>query len=120
VFPGLFRGVLDVCARGVTDEMAFAAAHELAACKAEAGLDENHILPAMDDIEVAVQIAVTVGLAAQRQNVTGKQTERNALLLEAREKILTARAALETLVANGLVEPEASIEKNRRRRDWSR
>jgi malate dehydrogenase (oxaloacetate-decarboxylating) len=53
VFPGLFRGVLDVRARRITDEMALAAAHELAACGEAIGLDERHILPAMDDVDVA-------------------------------------------------------------------
>jgi malate dehydrogenase (oxaloacetate-decarboxylating) len=32
VFPGVFRGALDVRARTITDEMAMAAAHELARC----------------------------------------------------------------------------------------
>lgn len=103
VFPGLFRGVLDVRARRITDEMALAAAHELAACGAEIGLDENHILPAMDNMDVAARIAASVGLAAQRQGIAKKQAGRDALLSRARQKILTARAALEALVERDLL-----------------
>lgn len=45
-FPGIFRGVLDVQARAITDEMALAAAHELASFARERGLSEDAILPA--------------------------------------------------------------------------
>jgi malate dehydrogenase (oxaloacetate-decarboxylating) len=107
VFPGLFRGVLDVRARRITDEMALAAAHELAACGEGIGLDERHILPTMDDVDVAARIAASVGMAAQRQDVAKRQTDRNSLLLGARQTIETARAALQALVRNGVV-PAAS------------
>ncbi|MFN2166576.1 MAG: NADP-dependent malic enzyme, partial [Anaerolineae bacterium] len=51
-FPGIFRGVLDVRATTITDEMAIAAARELALCAEERGLDEEHLVPTMDDWEV--------------------------------------------------------------------
>jgi malate dehydrogenase (oxaloacetate-decarboxylating) len=38
-FPGIFRGVLDVRATTITDEMAVAAAEELACCAEEKGLE---------------------------------------------------------------------------------
>ena len=105
VFPGLFRGVLDVRARRITDEMALAAAHELAECGRATGLDDRHILPAMDDVDVAARIAASVGVAAQRQGIAERQADRNALLTAARQKIETARGALEALMRNGLVPP---------------
>jgi malate dehydrogenase (oxaloacetate-decarboxylating) len=52
-FPGIFRGVLDVRARTITDEMAIAAAGALAQLGREQGLTEERILPGTGDIEVA-------------------------------------------------------------------
>jgi malate dehydrogenase (oxaloacetate-decarboxylating) len=103
VFPGLFRGVLDVRARRITDEMALAAAHELAACREEVGLDEHHILPTMDDIDVAARLAAAVGMAAQRQGVAERRVARDALLLGARRTIGTAREALAALMRSGVI-----------------
>ena len=99
VFPGLFRGVLDVRARLITDEMALAAAHELAACQDEIGLDDRHILPAMDDETVAARIAAAAGMVAQGQGLAERQVERDVLLVEARRTIASARAALDGLAA---------------------
>ncbi|HDH09549.1 MAG TPA: NADP-dependent malic enzyme, partial [Chloroflexi bacterium] len=57
-FPGIFRGVLDVRARTITDEMALAAAHELARCAEERGIHEDDIAPRMDEWEVFPREAV--------------------------------------------------------------
>jgi len=48
-FPGLFRGVLDVRARTISDEMCLAVAHELADMAAATRLSPDYILPTMDE-----------------------------------------------------------------------
>lgn len=67
-FPGIFRGTLDVRARTITDEMCFAAAQALANQIGDR-LDEEHILPTMDDWEVYPREAAAVGVKAQEQGV---------------------------------------------------
>ena len=67
VFPGMFRGVLDVRARVINEGMAIAAAVALADYGVELGLRPDSILPNMEDPETAIRIAVAVGLEAQRQ-----------------------------------------------------
>jgi malate dehydrogenase (oxaloacetate-decarboxylating) len=67
-FPGIFRGTLDVRARTITDEMCFAAANALAEQIGDQ-LDEDHILPTMDDWEVFPREAAAVGMKAQEQGV---------------------------------------------------
>jgi malate dehydrogenase (oxaloacetate-decarboxylating) len=106
VFPGLFRGVLDVQARRITDEMALAAARELAFCREAAGLDEGRILPAMDDEDVAVRIAAAVGMAAQEQGLANRCIKRDALLSGARGAIGSARASLAALMRDGVIPDE--------------
>jgi malate dehydrogenase (oxaloacetate-decarboxylating) len=68
-FPGIFRGVLDVRARTITDEMCFAAAKALADHVGDR-LGEEHILPTMDDWEVFPREAAAVAIKAQEQGVT--------------------------------------------------
>lgn len=106
VFPGLFRGVLDVRAKRITDEMALAAARELASCREAAGLDERHILPATDDEDVAVRIAAAVGMAAQKQGHAERRIDRDAILTGARQAIGSARAALTALMRDGVIPEE--------------
>ncbi|MCK4908938.1 MAG: NADP-dependent malic enzyme, partial [Planctomycetes bacterium] len=60
-FPGIFRGVLDVGASTITDEMAIAAAHELAKCAEDKGLTDDYITPGMDEWEVFPREAAAVG-----------------------------------------------------------
>lgn len=48
VFPGIFRGALDVRTTTITDEMAVAGAHELAGYAVKQGIQENYLLPTMD------------------------------------------------------------------------
>ena len=48
-FPGMFRGVLDVRARRISDQMALAAARALAEFAQARGIDEDSILPRMDE-----------------------------------------------------------------------
>jgi malate dehydrogenase (oxaloacetate-decarboxylating) len=67
-FPGIFRGTLDVRAKTITDEMCFAAAEALSG-HIGGTLDENHILPTMDDWEVFPREAAAVGRKAVEQGV---------------------------------------------------
>jgi malate dehydrogenase (oxaloacetate-decarboxylating) len=106
VFPGLFRGVLDVRAKRITDQMALAAARELASCGEAAGLDERRVLPAMDNEDVAIRIAAAVGMAAQTQGLAERQIDRDAILAGARQTIGSARAALIALMRDGVISGE--------------
>lgn len=67
-FPGIFRGTLDVRARTITDEMCFAAAQAMAS-QIGSDLDEDHILPTMDDWEVFPREAAMVAMKAQEQGL---------------------------------------------------
>ncbi len=67
-FPGIFRGALDVRAKTITDEMCFAAATALADHIGDK-LDDEHLLPIMEDWEVFPREAAAVGMKAQEQGV---------------------------------------------------
>ena len=64
VFPGLFRGLLDVRARRVNDQMLLAAAQALAGIVSEDELSHDCIIPRVLDFRVAPAIAQAVAAAA--------------------------------------------------------
>jgi malate dehydrogenase (oxaloacetate-decarboxylating) len=103
VFPGLFRGVLDVRARAIPDEIAAAVARALAAFAEERGLREDRILPRMDDREVHVRVAVAAATEAQARGLA--RLARTAADLEAgaRRIMQNARDATALLAGAGLV-----------------
>lgn len=68
-FPGIFRGTLDVRAKKITDEMCIVAAKELAQVAEDKGLNEDYIIPNMDQWEVFPREAVKVGTKAIEQGV---------------------------------------------------
>jgi malate dehydrogenase (oxaloacetate-decarboxylating) len=103
VFPGLFRGVLDVRARRITDEMAIAAAHALAKFAQDRGIGETSILPRMDEWEVAVHVAVATAMKAQEQGLARIAKSADALYAEARARIKAAREATALLMREGLI-----------------
>ena len=75
VVPGVFRGLLDVAARGVNDEMKIAAAEALAGCLPEGELRTDRILPSLMDFRVAPAIAAAVAKAAIKTGRARKQVD---------------------------------------------
>ena len=74
VFPGVFRGVLDVRATTVTDTMAIAAAEELAKYAREKGLREDYIIPTMEEWDVYPRVAAAVAVKAVEEGKARRTT----------------------------------------------
>jgi malate dehydrogenase (oxaloacetate-decarboxylating) len=104
-FPGIFRGVLDVRASTITDEMAIAAAEELARCAAEGGLDDEHIVPSMDESEVFPREAAAVGMKAQEQGLARVSATYEELLQRATEIINGAQELTRFMMERELIPP---------------
>ena len=104
-FPGIFRGTLDVRAKTITDEMALAAAHELAKCAEERGIDEENIAPNMDEWEVYPREAVAAAMKAQEQGIARLSKTREQLYEEASVIIRQAREATQCLMREGFIAP---------------
>ncbi len=65
-FPGLFRGLLDAAATGVTDDMKIAAARAIAEVVGE-DVSEDYIIPSPFDRSVAPAVAAAVSRTARDQ-----------------------------------------------------
>jgi malate dehydrogenase (oxaloacetate-decarboxylating) len=72
-FPGFFRGLLDVRARRVNDDMKLAAAHALAGIVGKSELSEEYITPSMFDPRVVPAVAAAVAETAIRTGVARKK-----------------------------------------------
>ena len=102
-FPGIFRGTLDVKARTITDEMAIAAAYELAKVAEEHGISEDYVIPNMDQWEVFPREAVAVGMKAMEQGVARVKMSRDELYHTAEERIKTTREKVKHLMDVGYI-----------------
>jgi malate dehydrogenase (oxaloacetate-decarboxylating) len=106
-FPGIFRGTLDVRARTITDEMCFAAAQALADHVGDR-LDDEHILPNMDDWEVFPREAAAVAMKAIEQGLTHHETTYDEEFELATRIIKRSRSMTQRLMEEGFIpEPPA-------------
>lgn len=102
-FPGIFRGALDVQARTITDDMALAAANELAVAADQHGIHEEYIVPRMDEWEVVPRIAVATAMKAQEQGVARLRKTSDVLYQNASKLIRDARETTHVLMREGLI-----------------
>ncbi|MEK6693177.1 MAG: NAD-dependent malic enzyme [Nitrospirota bacterium] len=71
-FPGLFKGLLDIRAKGVNEEVKFAAARAIAYYLEEDELSEDHILPSIFDKKITLAVAHAVAEDAKRTGLARK------------------------------------------------
>jgi len=102
-FPGIFRGVLDVKAKTITDDMCIAAGMELAKFAEERGIHEGDIVPRMDEWEVYPREAVACALKSMEVGVARVKPSRQELWDRAVSIIKNARESTKTLMERGFI-----------------
>ena len=75
VFPGVFRGALDVQAREINEAMKLAAATALAETVPPSALSEDYIIPSVFDKEIVPRVAKAVATAARETGVARRRTK---------------------------------------------
>ena len=75
-FPGLFRGVLDVRASTINDEMKVAAAIAIAGVIPDSHISEDFIIPSVFDKNVAKRVALCVARVASETGVARRRQRR--------------------------------------------
>jgi malate dehydrogenase (oxaloacetate-decarboxylating) len=101
-FPGIFRGTLDVRARTITDEMCFAAAKALAD-HIGSNLNENQILPTMDDWEIFPREAAAVAVKAQEQGLARISISYDDEYKQAMDIISRSRNLTQLMMKDGFI-----------------
>lgn len=71
-YPGIFRGLLDAKAKGVNEEIKFAAAKAIAHILKDDELHEDYIIPSGFDRKVAASVAHAVAEAARKTGLARK------------------------------------------------
>ena len=103
-FPGLFRGVLDVRARTISDEMCLAVAHELADMAAATRLSPDYILPTMDEWDLFPREAAAAAAKAVEQGLARKPLTYDQEYQLASAIIKNARDLTHTMMDEGFIE----------------
>lgn len=101
VFPGLFRGILDVGARRITERAALAAAHALVDRAKALGLGERSLLPPLDDIPSAAAVASAAAGAAMTEGLARLLISPEQVQEDTAARIAAARAATALITGGG-------------------
>lgn len=102
-FPAVFRGALQVRAREITDSMCLAAAYALADYAEEKGINENYIIPSMEETEVYIREALAVARVAIEEGVARRKISLNELRSEIEKLIERPKLITKILVNRKLI-----------------
>lgn len=103
VFPGVFRGVLSVRAKKITEEMCITAANTLARL-AESRLSEDYIIPKMTEIHVFPEVATAVGMKAIDLGLARRMFTPDELYQHASKLIFGTHEKVRKLMELGYIE----------------
>ena len=103
VFPAVFRGALDVRARTISDEMAIAAAMELAAFAEARGITDDTIVCTMDEWEVVPRMATATALTAQQQGLAQLSRTKEELIKGVTARIQSVREGVRLFMKEGVI-----------------
>jgi malate dehydrogenase (oxaloacetate-decarboxylating) len=110
VFPAVFRGVLDIRAKTITDTMVLHAAWALASYVPEEKLTPDYIIPTMQEWEVYVHVAAAVAEKASEEGVARRPMTYEEELVNARNVIERARKVLISLMDLKLIKPFPQVD----------
>ncbi|MGQ9596469.1 MAG: NAD(P)-dependent malic enzyme [Thermoproteota archaeon] len=102
-FPSVFRGVLTVRSRAITDELCIEGARSLASYAENKGSDENSILPTMDDFMAYVEVAYSVAQKAIELDLARRKYSNDELYDTIHSIVAYQRVLMRALIKNGLV-----------------
>jgi len=102
-FPAVFRGVLTIRARKMTDSMFLAAAYAIAGYAEKKGIHEEYIVPTMDDPEMFIEEAIAVAEKAMEEGVARRKLSRSELEAEIRELIYRPKKYMDIALKNNLI-----------------
>ncbi len=100
VFPGIFRGAIDVRARAITEEMKVAAVFAIANLIDEAELREDYVVPSPFDVRVAPAVAAAVAKVAIETGVARKVVDPEVIRANTMKRVEASRKAAAILLEN--------------------
>lgn len=101
VFPGLFRGAIDVRAHKINEEMKIAATHAIAELIPDSELREDYVIPGAFDPNVAPAVAAAVAKAAMETGVARIKVDPEEVRRRTLQRTNRLRALMPTILAKG-------------------
>jgi malate dehydrogenase (oxaloacetate-decarboxylating) len=108
-FPAVFRGALEVLSKKITNEMLIAAAEAIAKVAEEYEINEDYIIPTMEQEEVYIEEALAVALKAQDIGVARLKLSKDELSSRINEKINRVKKMLDILIGEGIIKRYVGI-----------
>lgn len=108
-FPAVFRGVLTVRAKKMSDEMFLAAAYAIARYTEETGLHEERIIASMTETELYVREALAVAEKAIELGYARRKLSRGELETEIRELVEKPKKYMSIAIKNNLIQKPRDV-----------
>jgi malate dehydrogenase (oxaloacetate-decarboxylating) len=102
-FPGILKGALMVRATKITDKMAIAAAHSLAAYAEKRGINPDDIVPKMDETDVFAYLAADVAMQAIADGVAREALSYKEVFNKAKTEIDATRKLCHKMMDDGFI-----------------
>jgi malate dehydrogenase (oxaloacetate-decarboxylating) len=108
-FPAVFRGVLTVRAKKMSDEMFLATAYAIARYTEETGLHEERIIASMTETELYVREALAVAEKAIELGYARRKLSRSELETEIRELVEKPKKYMSIAIKNNLIQKPRDV-----------
>ena len=102
-FPAVFRGVLTVRARKITDSMCIEGAKALARYAEKRGLRRDYIIPKMSEVEAYIEVAFSIAKKAINDGIARRRLSDDELKREIRVLIERPRKIVNVMMKSGLI-----------------
>jgi malate dehydrogenase (oxaloacetate-decarboxylating) len=109
VFPGVFRGALDARVTKINEKMIVEAARELARFAEERGINDQYIIPTMEEWEVFPRVAAAIADSGVREGLARTKMTKEEFLSRAREIISGNRLIIEKMIDMKLIRSVTEI-----------
>ncbi|MBO4282961.1 MAG: NADP-dependent malic enzyme [Bacteroidales bacterium] len=104
-FPAILKGALLVHAKAISDGMAIAAAHSIAAYAEQRGISEDNIIPKMTETAMFPKVAADVAAQAQAEGLARHPLSWDEVYRMAKEDIEQSRAIADMLTKQQAIPP---------------
>jgi malate dehydrogenase (oxaloacetate-decarboxylating) len=109
VFPGVFRGALDARVTKINEKMIVEAARELARFAEERGINDQYIIPTMEEWEVFPRVAAAIADSGVREGLARTKMTKEEFLSRASEIISGNRLIIEKMIDMKLIRSVTEI-----------
>ncbi|MBO4402627.1 MAG: NADP-dependent malic enzyme [Bacteroidales bacterium] len=117
-FPAILKGTLSVHSKGISDSMAIAAAHSIAAYAEQRGISVNNIIPNMMETDMFPKVAADVAMQACLEGLARITLNWDEVYAMTRDDIAQTRQMMELLTREQII-PQVNPQWLQEAMDWA-